>query len=218
MPRKLPQVYLYVVDRDLGFAPNPFHGVCTLATCKPRIRSTAQIGDWVIGLGGQRLKATGKCIFAMKVTNKLTFNEYWLDPEFHDKKPVRNGSRKMMVGDNIYYLDEDASWHQAPSHHSEPDGSLNEYNLGRDTSSRNVLVSTYFYYFGSSAVALPDGMLSAIGYVNAIDHRVFPHPAAEPLIQWIEREHADSLNLVLADPFNFDKSTGHYSVETNRMS
>lgn len=37
------------VARDYGFAPNPFFGVCTLATCKPRIRSVAQIGDWVVG-------------------------------------------------------------------------------------------------------------------------------------------------------------------------
>lgn len=123
-----------------------------------------------------------------------------------------------MVGDNIYYLDDDALWHQALSHHSAPDGSVGEDNLVLDTSSKNVLVSNHFYYFGSAAIAIPDGMLSAIGYVNAIDHRVFPHPAAEPIIQWIEQEYADSLNLVLADPFNFDKSTGHYSVKTNRMS
>ena len=32
------RVYMYVVDRDFGFAPNPFHGVRTLATCKPPIR------------------------------------------------------------------------------------------------------------------------------------------------------------------------------------
>jgi hypothetical protein len=48
-------VYVYVVDRDFGFAPNPFYGVLTLATCKPRIRSVASMGDWVIGVGGARL-------------------------------------------------------------------------------------------------------------------------------------------------------------------
>lgn len=31
-------------------APNPDHGIVSLATCKPTIRSTAQIGDWVIGV------------------------------------------------------------------------------------------------------------------------------------------------------------------------
>jgi len=45
-------VFIYVVDRDFGFAPNPFHGYCTLATCKAKIRNQARVGDWVIGNGG----------------------------------------------------------------------------------------------------------------------------------------------------------------------
>jgi Nucleotide modification associated domain 2 len=96
------KVYMYVVARDFGFAPNPFHGVCTLATCKPIIRRTAQIGDWVIGMGGSKLKAPGRCIYAMQVTGALSFDEYWAAPEYQAKKPVRNGSRKTIVGDNIY--------------------------------------------------------------------------------------------------------------------
>jgi hypothetical protein len=70
------KVYFYVVDRDFGFAPNPFHGYCTLATCKPNIRAKAQLADWVVGMGGSRLKATGHCIFAMCVSQTLSFSEY----------------------------------------------------------------------------------------------------------------------------------------------
>ena len=34
------RIYAYVVTHDNGFAPNPFHGFCTLATCKaPRFAS-----------------------------------------------------------------------------------------------------------------------------------------------------------------------------------
>jgi len=40
------ELHSYVVARDYGFAPNPFFGFCTLATCKPRLRSVAQVGDW----------------------------------------------------------------------------------------------------------------------------------------------------------------------------
>ena len=101
----MPSVFVYVVDRDFGFAPNPFHGYCTLATCKPRIRKTAQIGDWVIGMAGSRLNATGRCVFAMQITATISFDEYWANPIYNEKKPVRNGSRKMMVGDNIYHRD-----------------------------------------------------------------------------------------------------------------
>ena len=73
------RVYMYVVKGDFGFAPNPFHGACTLATCKPPIRKGARVGDWVIGMGGSRLNATGRCIYAMEVTQAFTFNGYW-DP------------------------------------------------------------------------------------------------------------------------------------------
>jgi hypothetical protein len=78
-------LYVYVVDRDFGFAPNPFHGCCTLATCKPEIRKGARIGDWLMGVGGSRLRATGKCIFLMNISEILTFETYWADTRFQIK-------------------------------------------------------------------------------------------------------------------------------------
>ena len=211
-------VYLYVVDRDFGFAPNPFHGVCTLATCKPRIRNTAQIGDWIFGLGGRKLKATGQCIFAMKISRKVTFNEYWLSEEFQCKKPARNGSEKVLLGDNIYFQNEDKSWNQAHSHHSLADGSINEHNLKRDTGSKNVLISDHFFYFGGFAPSIPPELMTQLNYINGRNHRVFPFEAASPLVGWVESTFSDWLNLVKADPFNFDNSGAHYSAETNRVS
>lgn len=217
--RNYPQAYLYVVDRDFGFAPNPFHGFCTLATCKPDIRNTAKVGDWIFGLGGKRLKASGRCIFAMKVTSKVTFNEYWNNPDFRDKKPIRNGSRVMMVGDNIYVQDpSNNTWQQARSHHSKPDGSLNEHNLRRDTRSKFVLISKHFYYFGSSAPTIPEIVLQELRYRNGVGHRVYKFDDAKNLLKWMEVEHKDSLNLVVGDPFDFDQSERNYSVKNNRIT
>lgn len=42
------RIYSYVVRYDSGFAPNPFYGYCTLATCKPDIRRAAEVGDWLV--------------------------------------------------------------------------------------------------------------------------------------------------------------------------
>lgn len=213
------RLYIYVVDRDLGFAPNPFHGLCSLATCKPDIRNTAKVDDWVLGVGGGRLKATGRCIYMMKVTRKVTFNEYWNSPEFNDKKPIRNGSKKMLLGDNIYsWMEESKSWHQAHSHHSLPNGDINEYNLNRDTKSNKVLLSDHFYYFGQSAPMIPVALVERIGYKNGVGHRIFDSPQAFDIVKWVEEEYGHSKNLVLADPFDFDKSDAHYSVETNKIS
>ena len=44
-------MFSYVIEHDLGFAPNPFHGACTLACCKPVIRKRAQLGDYILGTG-----------------------------------------------------------------------------------------------------------------------------------------------------------------------
>lgn len=210
---------MYVVDRDFGFAPNPFHGYCTLATCKPGIRSTAKIGDWVIGMGGSRLNAKGRCIFAMRVTGKIPFNEYWSDPTYLDKKPIRNGSSKMMVGDNIYRYDaETQQWYQEDSHHSNPDGSINLENLRTDTKINNVLISRHFVYFGVSAPIVPESIINRIGYKNGIGHRVFDFEKCSDLIGWLYLGVGNSLNLVMADPFDFAKSDKRYSAGNNKIS
>jgi hypothetical protein len=214
----MPSVYLYVVDRDFGFAPNPFHGYCTLATCKPAIRSTATNGDWVFGMGGSRLNATGRCIFAMQITQKLSFDDYWSDPDYAVKKPVRNGSKTMLVGDNIYHRDsKSTAWQQEDSHHSADDGTANIHNLERDTSSNNVLISDRFFYFGKIAPAVPKKLLHTIGYKNVRSHRRIDQAIAQPLIDWVLSQYGRTMNLLLGYPFDFENNALRYSVAHNRV-
>ncbi|MCO7593045.1 MULTISPECIES: hypothetical protein [Pseudomonas] len=208
-------VFMYVVDRDFGFAPNPFHGLCTLATCKPITRRVAKVGDWVIGMGGGRLKATGKCVFAMKVSRRETFDSYWSNPDYKDKKPLRNGSKKMIVGDNIYWR-ENGEWQQLNSHHSFPDGSPNPHNIKNDTQTDAVLISEYFYYFGSGAVEIPGKILSDVGYVNGRSHRKFSLNRAQPLIEYIE--NGFERNILYGDPFDFESAKSRYSAENNKVT
>lgn len=150
----------------------------------------------------------------MKVSKKMTFNEYWSNPSYRDKKPVRNGSRKMLVGDNIYSYKE-GQWIQADSHHSNADGSPNPHNVKNDTRSDAVLVSNHFYYFGSSAVLVPPALLAAVGYKNGRHHRVFSLAVAEPVLSFIER--AGRLNVVAADPYDFNVANARYSVHKNKV-
>src|SRR5579863_2474999 len=195
---------MYVVDRDFGFAPNPFHGFCTLATCMPGIRAKAEGDDWIVGMGGARLKATGRCVYAMRVTGTRTFSQYWAEKEFFDKRPVRNGSRIMMVGDNIYHCGTpNGKWIQLDSHHSNPDGTPNHLNTDKDTSADRVLISRDFYYFGRSAPAIPPEILSGLGYKNKIGHWKFNSAGRDSLLSWLLQNHAGDRNLVVADPFDF---------------
>jgi len=211
-------LYIYVVDRDFGFAPNPFHGYCTLATCKPLLRKVAKIGDWIMGVGGTRLKATNKCIYLMKVTEILTFNEYWSDTRFKRKKSIRNGSKVMMVGDNIYHQEGDNSlWIQEDSHHSKSDGSPNLANLKTDTSSVNVLISEHYYYFGSNALAIDCELL---GYKNGRNYRKMKisNVNISTFITDIERCYSKSRNRILAYPFDFTFASKRVDQATRKIT
>jgi len=141
-------LYSYIVTHDTGFAPNPYGKYCTLACCKPRIRSTAKEGDWIIGLSK---KSEGyKIIYLMKVREKLSFDQYFNDHRFRTKKPKINKE-----GDNIYKPIGQGKYHQLCSRHSNRDGSEDIAKKKRDLSGRYVLISDHFIYFGNQMKSLP---------------------------------------------------------------
>ena len=152
----MPKLYSYVVARDYGFAPNPFFGFCTLATCKPEIRRTAQLGDWIMGTGSKKRRRDIQVVFAMRVTEKMTFNEYWQDSRFQKKHPDMHASIRNAFGDNIYHRnDATGKWIQANSHHSLEDGTSNCRNIDHDTRVDRVLVSDDFIYWGGHGPDIP---------------------------------------------------------------
>ena len=59
----------------------------------------------------------------------------------------------MVVGDNICHRSSFThEWCQADSHHSNPEGAVNAYNLDKDTGADRVLISNNFFYFGGQPV------------------------------------------------------------------
>ena len=151
------RLYSYVVARDYGFAPNPFFGTCTLATCKPEIRRLAAVGDWVVGTGSSAQSGRDVAVYIMRVTATMAFNEYWTSLRFQRKRPNLRGSKKQAFGDNIYFRDETGRWHQRNSHHSYRDGRPNRYNIVHDTRVDRILLSDDFVYWGGSGPRIPAG-------------------------------------------------------------
>ena len=151
------RVFTYVIDHDLGFAPNPFHGSCTLAACKPKIRATARISDYIVGTGSKKNGIAGRLSYWMRVDEILSFDEYWADPRFRRKRPNMAGSMVSRYGDNIYRTDPaSCKYVQADSFHSQPDGSVGHDNLERDTGSCGlVLVGWHYCYWGGQGPAIP---------------------------------------------------------------
>ena len=144
------RLFVYVVVHDTGFAPNPFSGYCTLATCKPGIRRSARVGDWIAGIGSVQRCQEGKLVFAMRVAETMCLDEYRYDTRFVRKRPNRSGGAKQRCGDNIYHRDPGTGhWIQEAGYHSHEDGTPKQDYIRRDTSPPRVLRSAESRSLGS---------------------------------------------------------------------
>ncbi|WP_419927228.1 hypothetical protein [Candidatus Poriferisocius sp.] len=183
------RLYAYTVTTDSGFAPNPFHGYCTLATCKSGIRKRADIGDWVFGVGSVDMAQYGKLIFAMRVEEAMWFDDYWADPRFQLKKPNPNGTEESRCGDNIYHRFPDSGdWVQAPGYHSLDNGCPDPLNVEKDTKSPRVLISQHFAYFGRNAPDIPDHIMShdEVDRFKGIRNYRCNFPQERHIVEWLQ--------------------------------
>lgn len=186
MNENMARLHSYIVARDYGFAPNPFYGYCTLATCKPNIRKAAVIGDWVVGTGSKTKQRDGHLVYVMQVSEVMTLDEYWRDPCFQNKRPDMRASMKKAFGDNIYHRNIDnGSWRQADSHHTLKDGAVNIHNLRRDTSVDKMLVSDDFIYFGGTGPQIPTFQEKNIVHSGIGHSNKFPEKVVEEFVEWI---------------------------------
>jgi hypothetical protein len=146
------RLFSYVVAHDTGFAPNPFHGYCSLACCKPKIRSQARPGDLVVGLS----RRCQRLVFVMRVAEDMSFAGYWDDPRFRAKRPVwRSPSVRSRCGDNCYEPN-GAGYTQIPSGHYDHENDREDlHNKQRDITVDRVLVGEDFVYFGADGPELP---------------------------------------------------------------
>ena len=175
------KLYSYVLKHDSGFAPNVSHGYCTLATCKPKIRMNANVGDWIIGTGSlSKNDNEERLLYAMKVDEVLTYDEYFEREEFEYKKPKDNDLHDSQ-GDNIYYTGKPLGGEQIANSDAyratTPGGERIYYRVSNpfvqldnpnhppsriendtpdEPDRQAVLVSQQFWYFGNKEVHLPD--------------------------------------------------------------
>ncbi len=102
-----PRLYSYKMTNDSGFAPNPFSGILTLATCKASMRRSKKIGDWIAGFTSGALcgdpVGAERLVYLMKVSGKIPFSECHGHPAFRSKIPDPDSRVHVRtVGDNIY--------------------------------------------------------------------------------------------------------------------
>ena len=147
-------------------------------------------------------------VYAMRVDEILTYDQYWNDPRFLRKRPKLHGSLKQQYGDNIYRRAPDGSWIQENSRHSLEDGAPNEGHVERDTKPDAVLISQRFAYYGGSGPVIPDRFRGEIGpdlVHGRPAYRVnFPDPMRDEVIDWITNDLDEGM---AGDPRDWDRLT-----------
>lgn len=166
----------YIITHDTGFAPNPFHGFLTLATCKPTIRRSKNIhvGDWLVGISAKSSLGRDRLIYMAQISEIVSLEEYGDNARFAVKKPGKEGNS--IHGDNIYYKDNKAEWQQLPN--AAHDKTQQEH----DISGKNALIANDFWYFGDHAPKIPKN-LDLIG--NARTKYLTDERVINDFITWI---------------------------------
>lgn len=191
----------YIIEHDMGFAPNPFHGFCTLATCKPKIRRYTSVGDYVLGTGSKKRSQQNRVIYLMRVGKITPFDKYWADLQYARKKAVMNGSIAQCYGDNIYHHDRDTGdWVQEDSFHSREFGELNEENLRVDTGfTDQVLIGDWFVYWGGDGPMIPPDFAHMVQKTQG--HRTIRvQSEIDAFVDWINSVGDEGLS---GDPFEW---------------
>jgi hypothetical protein len=174
------RLYTYCIPVDDGAAPNPFWEICTLNICKPAIRRTANIGDWIVGTGSSSYGFDNKVVYAMKVTDKKTMEDYdaWTAANCQNKIPkINSHDWQEKLGDSIYDFSENPPKIRTGVH--------NEGNRDCDLSGGFALLSTNFFYFGGKPIDLPPELLPIVRQGRG--HRVhLNEPYFEKFVKWIE--------------------------------
>ncbi len=179
----MPTLYTYCIPYDDGAAPNPYWGVCTLVICKPVIRRTAEIGDWIVGTGSTHSPIediSGCVVYAMRVSRTMTMEEYdaYVAEHLPEKVPQwRHRDARRRLGDALYDYSVDPPV-QRPGVHGPG-------NVDTDLGGHNALLSDHFYYFGNRPVRLPQDLQGIVRQGQG--HRSHSNaPYVERFVEWID--------------------------------
>jgi hypothetical protein len=178
------KLYSHVITDDTGLAPNPFHGFCTSALCTPSHKNAKlRNGDWLIG--NSRKRDGNRLVYAMRISEVLSMNDYFRDGRFERKKPKPDGTWIEQCGDNIYFRGDGGQWKRLPSRfHNDRNAFVKD--VGDDFAGRPVFVAEHFYYFGCRRVTIPDKLAGVIcGGIGIHDKSNF----ADEFVTWLEDNH-----------------------------
>lgn len=140
------RLFRYILASDFGTAPCIDDGLTTLAVCKPAVRRSVRLGDWVAGFL-PKPHHRGLIAYAGRVLEILDVGEY---EKFHRGR-----------SDAVYRMLENGSFERLrPEFHPEPDA------MCKDLSGPVLIFDkSATWYFGDSPQVLPEELyhLAAAG-------------------------------------------------------
>lgn len=139
------RILRYILQRDTGMAPCIDHGLVTLATCKPKIRASAKLSEWVVGFRPSPAPR-GLVVWAGQVAMSIDVNDY---ERLHSCK--RRGGRS----DAVYRgLPGGGFERLRPHYHPGPD------DFRKDTCAPVLIFNPEAtWYFGCEPQMLPEHLL-----------------------------------------------------------
>ncbi len=201
------KILSYRMTYDSGFAPNPFGGILTLATCTPNHkRARLEVGDWIIGIEADDLRKRRKeklcpekdnlVIYVAKVDEILTLNEYFHDERFQMKKFVEDEGWERRRGDNVYYI-EDGMWKWIRGHEHDgneckffPIQSANKSGcklIDKDIEGNKVFICKEFSYFGDKCVEFDKQFATCIIEKQGIKYCKEDNPKYKEFLTYIQK-------------------------------
>jgi hypothetical protein len=180
------QLLYYVVASDTGFSPNVSGGHCALTSSKPSIRSTARIGDWVLGIRPQRI-GPHRLAYLMRVAEAPSLDDVFHDPRFEQNRPPADSQ-----GGNVYHREAGPSARAPESHH-------HEGHVHHGTEVDRVLLSTLFWVFERKAPEIPPCFVTSITETGRGYRRIRDPRLVRDLVSWVSAAyrpgvHADAEN------------------------
>ena len=157
------KVYIYKLRTDNGGAPAVYMGRLSLAICKPRIRGSAAVGDWIVGIAGKSLHPDSGLLDVAQVDEILEDGEYYRDTRFARRPDAIyewKGSRLKLRADPRFHDSEDA---------------FRDIGSGPTYSKARVLLSSRFRYYGRATsvwYAAVSSLAHQMGQARGIGHKV----------------------------------------------
>ena len=197
-------IFIYKLTADNGGAPAIKDNILSLCICKPRIRLSAEEGDWIIGMGGKSVPdLNNRVIYIAQVTNVIKGSNYYYTDTYKDRP------------DRIYELNgQKFNWKKGSTYHSPDDltHDLGEYpNYDRAI----CLTSDNFVYFGRNKEPSIESIQDIYDGLPR-DYRVnHDDDTRERLLTFIEETFSTFGNGKHGEPTHLDMSKKCNTVEGN---